>query len=158
MAIARSGKLASFICRGLVPAGTVSKPADHETLYAAFSATKAVTSSAVWLLLHEGSLRLTNRVVDLIPEFGANSKQDVRIEHLLCHTAGFPRAHLDPLKWENRAARLATFREWALEWPPGTRFEYHMTSGMWCLPRSSNAYPEWISGTSCTRVSWPRSG
>ena len=133
MAIARSGRLASFTCRGLVPLGAVSKAADHETLYTGFSTTKAIVSSAVWLLLHEGALRLTDRVVDLIPEFGTNSKQEVRVEHLLCHTAGLPRAHLDPLKWENHATRLATFRAWPLEWPPGMHFEYHTTSGMWVL-------------------------
>ena len=151
MAIARSGRLASFTCRGLVPLGAVSKAADHETLHTGFSTTKAIVSSAVWLLLHEGALRLTDRVVDLIAEFGTNSKQEVRVEHLLCHTAGVPRAHLDPLKWKTTPPDWRPFAHGRSSGRPGCTSNTTRRRVCGCLPSSSNAYPEWISGTSCTR-------
>jgi CubicO group peptidase (beta-lactamase class C family) len=109
------------------------RPASNDTLYAAFSTTKAVMASAAWILLQEGRLRLDECVADAIPEFAANGKQNVRVEHLLTHTAGFPYALFDPLEWDDREKRLARFASWRLDWEPGSRFEYHPSSGMWVV-------------------------
>ena len=43
--------------------------ATNDTLYVIFSATKAITSAAAWLLIEEGKLSLERRVADFIPEF-----------------------------------------------------------------------------------------
>lgn len=98
-----------------------------------YSAGKVVVAGAVWLLLGEGALRLEDRVVDHIPEFGANGKDRITLEQVLCHTSGFPQAPFDPLEWDDRDARLARFAAWRLNWEPGTRFEYHPTSAHWVL-------------------------
>jgi CubicO group peptidase (beta-lactamase class C family) len=129
IAVARQGRIAGRRSLGRVAAG----PAGDETLYVVFSCTKAVTSAAAWLLLQEGKLRLEDRVADLIPGFGENGKERVTVEQLLTHTAGFPNAPLAPQAWSDREERARRFARWRLEWEPGTRFEYHPTSGMWVL-------------------------
>ena len=124
IAVARQGRLVLFETFG---------DAGNETLYCVFSCTKAITSAAVWLLIERGRLRLDECAAEVVPEFGANGKQAVSVEHLLLHTAGFPNAPFDPLEWPDRSRRLARFASWRLDWPPGSRFAYHATSGMWVL-------------------------
>jgi CubicO group peptidase (beta-lactamase class C family) len=108
-------------------------PAADDTRYVIFSATKAVVASAIWQLLAEGSLRLDDRVGDLIPEFATNGKDQVTVEQVLLHTSGFPRAPMGPRDWQTREGRLAVFSKWRLNWEPGSAFEYHATSAHWVL-------------------------
>ena len=129
LAVARRGLIAGMRSLGRVGAA----PATNETLYVVFSCTKAVTSAAAWLLLQEGKLRLDERVADLIPGFGEQGKERVTVEQLFTHTAGFPNAPLAVRAWTDRQERALRFARWRLEWEPGTRFEYHPTSGMWVL-------------------------
>jgi CubicO group peptidase (beta-lactamase class C family) len=107
--------------------------ADAADRFVVFSCTKAITAAAVWMLLSDGRLRLSQPVVDLIPEFSTLGKEVVTVEQLLTHTAGFPNARLGPPDWAHSAARRARFAEWRLEWEPGSRFEYHSTSANWVL-------------------------
>ena len=132
LALARGGELVALCTFGSADREG-RRPASNDTLYAAFSTTKAVMASAAWILLQEGRLRLDECVADAIPEFAANGKQSVRVEHLLTHTAGFPYAPFDPLEWDDREKRLARFSSWRLDWEPGSRFEYHGSSGMWVV-------------------------
>jgi CubicO group peptidase (beta-lactamase class C family) len=133
LAIAREGRIGASAAFGEVRCGERTLHASDDTLYLAFSTTKAITASAVWLLLQEGKLGIHDRVVDHVPEFGANGKQAVRVEHLLTHTAGFPDAPFDPLEWEDRERRLARFASWRLDWEPGERFQYHPGASMWVV-------------------------
>lgn len=124
IAIARNGKLAAFETFG---------DATNDTLYCIFSATKAMTSAAAWLLIQDGKLDITTRVADLVPEFAANDKQDITIEQLFTHTAGFPHAPFRPTDWNDKARRAERYASWSLNWAPGSRFEYHPTSSMWMI-------------------------
>ncbi|MBA2280508.1 MAG: beta-lactamase family protein [Acidimicrobiia bacterium] len=108
-------------------------PAGEDTRFVIFSCTKAVVASAIWQLLAEGSLRLQDRVADLVPEFGSNGKDVITVEQVLLHTSGFPLAPLGPGAWDTREGRLAAFDRWRLNWEPGSRFEYHATSAHWVL-------------------------
>src|SRR6266436_3132201 len=54
VAIARNGKLAAMKTFGRAIQGGVEKPATDETVFVAMSATKAITSSALWLLIRQG--------------------------------------------------------------------------------------------------------
>lgn len=56
-----------------------------------FSASKAVTATLVHLLVDDGSLKLSDKVADYVPEFAVNGKQDISILDLLAHRAGIPR-------------------------------------------------------------------
>ena len=76
--------------------------ADKDSRYVIFSCTKALVASTVWLLLADGSLKLDQRVADLIPEFATNGKDVVTLEQVLLHTAGFPHAPLGVPDWSTR--------------------------------------------------------
>ncbi|MFI5397100.1 MAG: serine hydrolase domain-containing protein [Candidatus Binatia bacterium] len=133
IAIARRGEIAGMRTFGRVTHEGRAAAATNETLYVVFSATKALTSAAAWLLIQEGKLSIAERVADIIPEFGNNGKGSVTVEQLFTHTAGFPYAPFDPLDWHDRAKRVERFGRWKLNWEPGTRFEYHPTSSMWVV-------------------------
>lgn len=133
LAIARHGRLGAVAAIGTVVQAGEARPATPETLYVAFSCTKGVMSAAAWLLMQEGRLDPRERVAAIIPEFAANGKESVTVEHLLCHTAGFPNAPFPPEEWPDRERRLARFARWRLDWEPGSRFTYHPTATMWVL-------------------------
>ena len=124
IAIARNGKLAAFETYGDVP---------DDVLYCVFSATKAITSAAAWILIQEGELDITQKITSIIPEFGANGKDCITIEQLFSHTAGFPHAPFKPTLWLDKKARIQRFADWKLNWAPGSRYEYHPTSSMWII-------------------------
>jgi CubicO group peptidase (beta-lactamase class C family) len=132
VALARNGRIAGMRSFGAVTHEGRPAPATDDTLYVIFSCTKAITSAAVWLLLEDGKLALEDRVAELLPDFGTHGKDVVTVEQLLTHTAGFPHAPLRPDAevWEHLPGRFAG---WRLNWPPGSRFEYHPTSSMWVL-------------------------
>jgi CubicO group peptidase (beta-lactamase class C family) len=113
--------------------GGREQPATDSTLYTIFSCTKAVVAAAVWALFEDRLLQLDDRVAEIIPEFGTNGKEVVTLEHVLTHTAGFPRAPFRAEQWDDREQRLANFARWRLTWEPGSRFEYHATSAHWVL-------------------------
>jgi CubicO group peptidase (beta-lactamase class C family) len=104
-----------------------------DTRYSVFSCTKPIVASTAWVLMGDGRLDVTSPVVDYVPEFGANGKDAVTVEHLLLHTSGFPSETLMPPQWSTREGRLAAFAAWTLKWEPGTAFEYHPTSAHWVL-------------------------
>lgn len=124
VAVARNGELALFESFGDV---------DDDTLFCVFSATKAVTSAAAWLLIQEGKLREEERVAEIVPEFASNGKDVVTVQQLFTHTAGFPAAPFRPLDWLDHERRLERFAQWRLAWEPGSRFEYHPTATMWVI-------------------------
>lgn len=140
VAIARHGKVAAMATFG---------DADNDNLYSVFSATKAMTSAAAWLLIQEGKLAIDELVKDIIPEFAANGKDSINVEMLFTHTAGFPYAPFRPSDWADQDKRLARFSNWTLNWEPGSRFEYHPTSSMWVIAeiierRSGTPFAEFV--------------
>lgn len=124
IAVAREGRLALFETIG---------EAASDTLYCVFSSTKALTSAAAWLLIESGDLRVEEKAADIVPEFASNGKDAVTVEQLFLHSAGFPSAPFRPMDWFDRERRLSRFASWRLNWPPGSRFEYHPTSSMWVI-------------------------
>jgi CubicO group peptidase (beta-lactamase class C family) len=110
---------------------TFGAPADAR--YVTFSVTKAFSAALAWLLIGDGALSDTTKVADVIPEFGANGKQDITLEHLLTHTGGFARAPMRPEEGADRDLRVKRFESWRLDWEPGSRTEYHATSAYWVL-------------------------
>lgn len=124
LALAREGKLAAFETVG---------DARPTTRYVVFSATKALVAGAAWILIGEGKIDPSARVVEVIPEFGTNGKDVVTVEQVMLHTSGFPHAPLGPPEWGSREKRLEAFARWRLNWEPGSTFEYHPTSAHWVL-------------------------
>jgi len=124
LAVAQDGRLVVFETIG------TAAPASR---YVVFSVTKALVAAAVWLLIGDGLLDPAAPVAAAIPEFGTLGKGAVTLEHLLTHTAGFPRAPLGPPAWAVREQRLEAFARWRLDWEPGTRCEYHPSSAHWVV-------------------------
>jgi CubicO group peptidase (beta-lactamase class C family) len=140
VAVARHGRIAGMRTFGA---------ATDDTLYVVFSATKAITSAAAWLLIQEGKLDPSETVAAIVPEFGANGKAGVTVEQLFTHTAGFPHAPFRPEEFLDREKRLARFATWRLAWEPGSRFEYHPSSSMYVIAelierRSGMAFGEFV--------------
>src|ERR1700680_859617 len=90
IAIARDGKLGAMKTFGRAGQGGFEKPATDDTLYCVFSCTKAIMSSAIWILIGDGKLEIGERAADIVSEFGSNGKETITIEHLLLHVGGFP--------------------------------------------------------------------
>jgi len=124
VALARNGKIGVFESYG---------DAKPDSLTPIFSATKAITAAAAWLLFDNGTLAEDELVVDIIEEFGSNGKEVVTVAQLFTHTAGFPHAPFRPLQWLDKQERSDRYKQWRLSWEPGSRFEYHPSSSMWII-------------------------
>jgi CubicO group peptidase (beta-lactamase class C family) len=124
LALARNGELLAFETFGSATA---------DSRYVVFSITKAVVASGIWSLIGGKTLTYGTRVAELIPEFAANGKDRVTVDHLLLHTAGFPHAPMRPEEGADPKRRLDRFASWYLAWEPGTATEYHATSAHWVL-------------------------
>jgi len=140
VALARDGKVGIFESYGS------AKP---ESLTCIFSATKAITSAAAWILIQDGKLDESEMVADIVPEFGTNEKEGITVQQLFTHTAGFPSAPFAPLDWMEKDKRYGRFSKWRLNWEPGTRYEYHPSSSMWVIAeiierRSGQGYTEFV--------------
>lgn len=151
VAIARRGKLAAFATFG---------DATNDSLYCVFSSTKAITSAAGWLLIQDGKLKMDELVKDIIPEFGTNGKDVITVEQLYTHTAGFPSAPFRPTDWSDKAMRSKRYRQWRLNWEPGSRFEYHPTSSMWVIAeiierRSGQGFTDFVRSRIADPLSLP---
>ena len=134
------------ISEGLLPAAQIAIGYDNQivfsknfgdtkpdSLFCIFSATKAITSAASWLLMQDEIISEDDLVTDYIPEFGKNGKSKITLSHLLTHTAGFPHAPFRPVEWRSKEARLTRFKQWRIFWEPGTQFEYHPSSSMYVV-------------------------
>ncbi len=124
IAVARHGRLVAFETFGA---------ATNASRYILQSVGRTVVASAVWKLLGDGLLALDERVGDIVPEFATNGKEVVTVEQVLTHRGGFPFAPLGYPKMLDRSTRLAAFSKWRLDWEPGSRFQYHLTSAAWVI-------------------------
>ena len=140
VAIAKDGKIAAMASFG---------DANDDSLFNVFSSTKAITSAAGWLVMQDGKLKMEERVAAIVPEFGTHGKEVITVEQLFTHTAGFPHAPFRTNEWFDKKRRLERFSEWTLNWPVGSRFEYHPTSSMYVIAeiverRSGMAFHDFV--------------
>jgi CubicO group peptidase (beta-lactamase class C family) len=160
IAIARNGKIGAMKTFGRAVQGGTDGAATDSTLYCVFSCTKAIVSSAIWILIGDGKLNVNERAADIVPEFGTNGKDSITVEQLLIHTGGFPSAPYAQREWLDRSKRLERFASWRLEFPVGQRFLYHPTSGFWVLAeiierRSGKDFREFVRERIATPLGLP---
>ena len=124
LAVARGGELVHLSTLGA---------ATDDSRYLTFSVTKALVAAAVWVAITDGLLRPDTRICEHVASFRRPGFDAVTLEHLLTHTAGFPRAPLPVLDGATSAGRSAWFEQWLLDWEPGTRTEYSPTAGHWVV-------------------------
>ena len=124
VAVAREGRLVAFATYGDAMPGK---------RYILQSVGRTVVAAAVWKLISDGLLDTSERVADIIPEFGTNGKDVVTVGQVLTHTAGFPFAPLGYPKMLDRQKRLEAFAKWHLDWEPGSRLQFHLTGAAWLI-------------------------
>ncbi len=96
-----------------------------------YSSSKPATTVAVLQLWEQGKLGLDDPIAEFIDGWGAG-KERCMIRHVLTHTGGFPMAsqrlsgELFDLPYDEHVAAIATH---PAEFEPGTRAQYHLTSG-----------------------------
>jgi CubicO group peptidase (beta-lactamase class C family) len=125
--VINSGRVAFMRGYGLADLETKS-PVTERTNFRLASLTKAFTAMAVMLLVDDGSLRLDDRVLDILSDFPAYGR-DIRLRHLLSHTSGL-RAYEDFVpdsstrQIKDRDVLALLRRTDALMFPPGSAFRY----------------------------------
>jgi CubicO group peptidase (beta-lactamase class C family) len=100
---------------------------ERDTIVNVWSTTKTMTALCALILADRGQLDLDAPVARYWPEFAAAGKQDVRVRHLLSHTAGLPTwdepmTVEDLYDWDLATGRLAAQ---APRWAPGTAAGSH---------------------------------
>ncbi|MDP2293756.1 MAG: serine hydrolase domain-containing protein [Actinomycetota bacterium] len=98
-----------------------------------FSATKTLVAMALLPHFADGTLDLTTPVAHYLPEFGHHGKADVTVLQLLTMQGGFPQAPIGPAAWGSSDGRRSAFAQWTLDWPAGSRTEYHPVSAHWVI-------------------------
>lgn len=100
-------------------------PMTIDTVFDLASLTKPVaTGSTALAMVERGKLRYAEKVSTYWPEFAANKKESVTIEHLLVHTSGLTADNAIADYKDGREAALKRIAELPLEAAPGTRFRY----------------------------------
>jgi len=111
-------------------------PATTRTVYPIASATKAMTSTAVFLLVREGKFTLEDSITELLPGL-PESWLEVTPRHLLTHTSGLPDIAAtpgrEPLIAATREDALAKVTALPLVSAAGARWAYNQTNYMLLL-------------------------
>jgi CubicO group peptidase (beta-lactamase class C family) len=86
----REGEVLDYAwVRGLAAARPERLPMRRDTIFDLASLTKPIaTTTAIMLLLEEGSIALDDPVAKVLPSFADRGKEAVTIRHLLTHSAG----------------------------------------------------------------------
>jgi CubicO group peptidase (beta-lactamase class C family) len=106
---------------------TRMRPWQSDTIVNVYSTTKTMTALVALLLSDRGELDFEAPVARYWPEFAANGKAQVKVSHLMSHSAGLPEWHQpitndDLYDWEKVTHLLAAQ---APDWVPGTEPGYH---------------------------------
>jgi beta-glucosidase-like glycosyl hydrolase/CubicO group peptidase (beta-lactamase class C family) len=89
--VAKDGIIVHDRAYGSYDYGIYSKRVDVNTIYDLASVTKVIaTTSAVMRLVDERKVKLTDPVVNYIPQFGQNGKEKITIYNLMVHNSGLP--------------------------------------------------------------------
>ena len=118
------------------PAATPKVLATPDTPFVIFSAAKAVTATLTHLLDERGHFHIDDRVCEYIPEFAANGKAAITIEHVLSHRAGVPNLPREVLELHNAGDRDLLMDALCRAKPrtrPGKLLAYHAVSGGFIL-------------------------
>ena len=87
--VGRHGRIAWLRAYGSKQLQPEAVPMTTDTVFDLASLTKPIaTATSIMMLIERGRLNLGDKVAQHIPEFGANSKDSITIEHLLTHQAG----------------------------------------------------------------------
>jgi CubicO group peptidase (beta-lactamase class C family) len=102
-------------------------PVAADSVFLLASITKPIFATALMRLVERGRMLLNTRVAQVVPEFAATGKGDVRLWHLLTHTSGLDEAWV--VSQAGPAPRaperlLALACAAPLQFRPGSRYAY----------------------------------
>jgi CubicO group peptidase (beta-lactamase class C family) len=109
-----------------------TRPWEKDTIVNVYSTTKTMTALTALLVADRGELDFDAPVAKYWPEFAANGKAQVKVSHLMSHSAGLsgwkePITIEDLYDWDKACALLAAQAPF---WEPGTASGYHaLTQG-----------------------------
>lgn len=139
IALAHNGQLVLDKSFGMARIGqghaadTVAVPARSDSLWLLYSNTKVIVATALWKLHEQGRLRFTDKVTDYLPEFGRHSKEAITLFQVITHQGGFPDRDVPSSVWHDHAQVRQAVCDFSLQWPPGSRIQYHGLSAHWVL-------------------------
>jgi CubicO group peptidase (beta-lactamase class C family) len=104
-----------------------TRPWQKDTIVNVYSTTKTMTALTALLIADRGELDFDAPVARYWPEFAANGKRDVKVSHLMSHSAGLSgwkekMVAQDLYDWEKATSLLAAQAPY---WEPGTAPGYH---------------------------------
>ncbi|MBS0332136.1 MAG: beta-lactamase family protein [Proteobacteria bacterium] len=104
-----------------------TRPWDRDTIVNVYSTTKTMTALTALLVADRGLIDFDAPVARYWPEFAANGKADIKVSHLMAHSAGLSGwretiALHDLYDWDKCVSLLAAQ---APLWEPGTAPGYH---------------------------------
>ncbi len=89
--VAKDGMIIHHKAYGHLEYGVNAEKVDTNTIFDLASLTKVIaTTNACMRLIDERKLRLKDRVVKYLPDFGKNGKSKITIQNLLVHNSGLP--------------------------------------------------------------------
>src|SRR5437016_13567372 len=96
-----------------------------DTIFDLASLTKVVaTTTSIMILIEQGKIRLSDPVVQFIPEMKGEGRDAITIEHLLTHMTGFAPDFDLRDRWSGYDEAMKRLYREALRNQPGTRFVY----------------------------------
>ena len=104
-----------------------TRPWEKDTIVNVYSTTKTMTFLCALILADRGAIDFDAPVARYWPEFAANGKAEIKVSHLMAHSAGLSgwkeKLTKDDLyDWDKMTTLLAAQ---APLWPPGTQSGYH---------------------------------
>jgi CubicO group peptidase (beta-lactamase class C family) len=125
-AVYQNGELVVDLWDGIAD-GRTGRRWQQDTPAFAYSCTKAITATVLLQLAERGLVDVSAPVADLWPEFAAEGKASITVEHLLTHQAGLPLIE-EPVpvaEFEDQSAIAARLAGQAPIWEPGSAHGYH---------------------------------
>lgn len=111
------------------PFGTVNRrtgePVTPATVFELASITKVFTTTSLAIEVHNGRMRLDDRVAKHLPEFRDRPVGELTLQHLATHTSALPREPAPrPRGGWNRERLWSWLHRWTPPYPPGTKSLY----------------------------------
>jgi CubicO group peptidase (beta-lactamase class C family) len=110
--------------------------ATPETPYCVYSASKAVTATVIHLLHERGLLDVNARVAEYVAEFDRPHFDEITVDHVLSHRAGFPfipRSVMDLDRFGDPEFLRSSITAVRIRNRPGAAQSYHAVSGGFVL-------------------------
>lgn len=102
-----------------------AKKTNENSLFDLASLTKVTATTPAAMLLHDaGKLKLDDKVIKYLPEFGNNGKEKITIRNLLLHNSGLPAFKPFYKTCKTAKEELNAIMNCGLEFEPGTKYLY----------------------------------